>query len=110
MDNADGEITIDIDKSENGQVTLKVIDNGPGVDEETQMRMFDPFFSTKKDGTGLGLAIVQRLCGGLNIDLSVKTGIGMGTTFILHFNQFSEDGSGLKSAETSKNHSLQTSQ
>jgi two-component system nitrogen regulation sensor histidine kinase NtrY len=44
-----------------GVVRLEVADNGAGVTPNVQARMFEPYFSTKKDGTGLGLAIVSAI-------------------------------------------------
>ena len=62
-------------------VVIEVEDNGPGIPPEVQGRLFDPFFSTKKDGTGLGLPISRRIidrhCGTLDFD----TEVGHGTTF-----------------------------
>ncbi|CAI9401510.1 Sensory histidine kinase/phosphatase NtrB [Pleomorphomonas sp. T1.2MG-36] len=40
-----------------------VRDNGPGVPEEIQGHMFDPFVTTKTNGTGLGLALVAKIVG-----------------------------------------------
>lgn len=40
-----------------------VRDNGPGVPEEIQAHMFDPFVTTKTNGTGLGLALVAKIIG-----------------------------------------------
>lgn len=40
---------------------LEVLDDGPGVPEENQAHLFEPYFSTKQRGTGLGLAIVRRI-------------------------------------------------
>ncbi len=68
-------------------VILQVIDDGIGMDRETQARAFDPFFTTKDvgAGTGLGLAsvfgIVKRLGGYL--DLTSAPGEGTKFTFYL---------------------------
>lgn len=53
-------ITTSFDKD---NVSLSVEDNGPGISEENQKRLFEPFFSTKKmgKGTGLGLAVVYGI-------------------------------------------------
>lgn len=40
---------------------VEVVDDGPGVDDSIENRMFDPFFSSKGIGRGLGLAIVDRI-------------------------------------------------
>jgi nitrogen fixation/metabolism regulation signal transduction histidine kinase len=42
-------------------VQLKVVDNGPGFDEEVRDRLFEPYVTTKSKGTGLGLAIVKKI-------------------------------------------------
>ena len=42
------------------RVVVQVEDEGPGVPEEIQSKVFMPFFTTKQKGTGLGLAVVQR--------------------------------------------------
>jgi signal transduction histidine kinase len=91
IDNRSGEISIGIEKDEFGKAVIKVVDSGPGIDLKILTKIFNPFYSTKKDGTGLGLAIVQRLCGNLSIDLSINTEAGHGTSFILQFNQIPED-------------------
>ncbi|MEE9313095.1 MAG: ATP-binding protein [Rhizobiaceae bacterium] len=44
-------------------IALSVIDNGPGVPEDIQSYMFDPFVSTKQNGSGLGLALVAKIVG-----------------------------------------------
>ena len=47
-------------KVKNG-VVLDVSDSGSGINEEDREKIFEPFFSTKKQGTGLGLAIVKKI-------------------------------------------------
>ncbi|HCL85774.1 MAG TPA: hypothetical protein DIC45_04560 [Comamonadaceae bacterium] len=44
-----------------GHMCLAVADNGPGVPEEAQARIFDAFFSTKEGGMGMGLAICRSI-------------------------------------------------
>ena len=40
---------------------ITIEDTGPGFDEETRARLFEPFFSTKTQGSGLGLALVKKV-------------------------------------------------
>ena len=42
------------------RVVVQIEDEGPGIPEEIQSKVFMPFFTTKQKGTGLGLAVVQR--------------------------------------------------
>ncbi len=44
-----------------GFAELTIDDTGPGFDEETRARLFEPFFSTKTQGSGLGLALVRKV-------------------------------------------------
>lgn len=65
-------------------VEIEVKDNGPGIDPETQKRLFVPFFTTKTKGSGLGLAICRRLTESMGGTIQVRSKVGFGTTFILH--------------------------
>lgn len=51
---------------QNDILQLVVRDNGPGIPEDMQERVMQPFVTTKTRGTGLGLAIVKRLIEGMN--------------------------------------------
>jgi len=63
---------------------IEVKDNGPGIELETQRRLFVPFFTTKSKGTGLGLAICRRLMESSGGTINVRSKEGFGTTFVLH--------------------------
>ena len=43
------------------RVTVRVIDEGPGIDPAVRAKIFEPFFTTKPSGTGLGLSICQEI-------------------------------------------------
>lgn len=66
-------------------VTVEVHDTGCGMDEETQARIFDPFFSTKDSGHGLGLAAVLGIMRGHHGGIRVYSEVDKGTTFKLLF-------------------------
>ncbi|MBU0485775.1 MAG: HAMP domain-containing protein [Proteobacteria bacterium] len=55
-----GILVIDTAKLEHN-ITITITDNGTGIAEEDQKRIFEPFFTKKEKGMGFGLAIVQRI-------------------------------------------------
>lgn len=44
-----------------GRVLISVIDNGPGIDDETIEQIFVPFFTTKREGSGIGLSLSRQI-------------------------------------------------
>jgi PAS domain S-box-containing protein len=61
-------------------VILSVHDSGCGMDERTQTRIFDPFYSTKFPGRGLGLATVRGIVHGHRGAIRVRSALGRGTS------------------------------
>ena len=64
-------------------VRIRVIDDGPGIDEEDLPRIFDPFYTRRPGGSGLGLSIAHRAIqahGGALLASSVR---GEGATFAI---------------------------
>ncbi|AZG14729.1 MULTISPECIES: PAS domain S-box protein [Cupriavidus] len=72
-----------VENVEFGQcVCIDVIDQGPGVDEATKERLFEPFFSTKSDGMGMGLNICRSIIESHQGRLWVENNVdGIGCTF-----------------------------
>ena len=68
-----------------GTIVMEVADTGAGIAPEHLARIYDPFFSTKKEGqgTGLGLAVVYGIINAHNGQIDVDTAVGQGTTFIV---------------------------
>lgn len=60
-------------------VCISVRDTGHGMDENTQRRARDPFFTTRAAGSGLGLAIVERIIEAHHGTLEIKSAPDVGT-------------------------------
>ncbi|MAT59381.1 MAG: hypothetical protein CMF23_15520 [Ignavibacteriae bacterium] len=58
-----GELKIDsvVDKSKDGRILFKLMDNGLGIPEDMKKKIFEPFYTTKSSGTGLGLAVARKI-------------------------------------------------
>jgi two-component system NtrC family sensor kinase len=68
-----------------GFLNVEISDNGAGISEEDQKKIFDPFFSTKEvgSGTGLGLSICYGIVKKHDGTIEVRSRIDRGTTFIV---------------------------
>lgn len=69
--------------TENNAWNIIVDDNGKGISTELREKIFEPFFSTKKNGTGLGLAIVKKLCGENDAFITIEEKSENGTRFLI---------------------------
>jgi signal transduction histidine kinase/ligand-binding sensor domain-containing protein/DNA-binding NarL/FixJ family response regulator len=68
------------------RINFEVIDTGPGIEESKLDKLFQPFISREEDsseieGTGLGLAITKKIVEILGGHITVKSNVGIGTTF-----------------------------
>jgi two-component system nitrogen regulation sensor histidine kinase NtrY len=68
-----------------GLVRLEVADNGPGMTPEVKARVFEPYFSTKKDGSGLGLAIVSAIVADHHAYIRVRDNQPRGVRVVIEF-------------------------
>ena len=73
------------EKKNMGRVSVITLsDNGPGIPESIQEKVFQPFFSCKEEGTGLGLTIAERIVSEHGGWLDLKSREGEGATFIIN--------------------------
>ena len=72
---------------ESKQPYLDIIDNGPGIDKETQSSIFDPFFTTSSEGTGLGLYITKEVIESNRAKIRYISPATGGTCFRIYFQQ-----------------------
>src|ERR1700677_4213296 len=72
--------------AEDGRMALLSIhDEGSGIPPEVRDKIFDLYFTTKKDGSGIGLAMTYRIVELHNGSIEVESDATHGTTFILRF-------------------------
>ena len=90
---SNGHVTVRVARKQVGArdcIEFAVIDDGIGLAEEQQRRLFRPFaqgdtsISRKYGGTGLGLALVWRFCQLMGGEVTVQSALGQGATFTVH--------------------------
>ncbi|MFC3120713.1 ATP-binding protein [Agaribacter flavus] len=75
-------ISTEVDRDD---ILVKVSDSGPGISESAKAKLFNPFFTTKKEGegTGLGLSISIGIVTEHGGTIDVQSSEGQGATFIV---------------------------
>jgi signal transduction histidine kinase len=73
------------ERQERHWVEIAVHDTGQGIDPQSLVHIFDPFYTTKENGTGLGLAVAHRILQnhGGRIDVTALSGEGTSVTLSL---------------------------
>jgi len=83
-------VTIAIKEEPNSSARISVIDQGIGIDEKYQSRIFDEYFranqavDVNEHGTGLGLAIVKEIAQIHETNIEVESALGKGSVFSFH--------------------------
>ena len=81
---ADRNVQINIDEEiKDDTVLIKIKDNGNGISEAVQSKIFTPNFTTKTSGTGLGLAMSKGIVEQAKGNIWFETAAGVGTTFFV---------------------------
>ena len=80
---AAGEEVLVKTRRSNSEALVEITDRGCGISEEDREKIFQPFFSTKKQGTGLGLANVKRIMEAQEGKVTFRPNKDKGTTFII---------------------------
>jgi two-component system nitrogen regulation sensor histidine kinase NtrY len=81
-DDRKGHVRVKLQQNE-GQALLSVQDNGSGIPEALQEKVFYPNFTTKSSGSGLGLAIAKNSIEAANGRMWLESEEGKGTTFFV---------------------------
>lgn len=76
-------VTVTEEVTANDTIIIKVTDNGDGIPEIMQAKIFTPNFTTKSSGTGLGLAMCKTIVEQSRGKIWFETEVGVGTTFFV---------------------------
>ena len=87
-----GATKVEVSMVEDGKrLSVRIVDNGKGMDEATCKRAFDPFYTEAgkhdKRKVGLGLPILKQLCEATDGGVSLKSEKGVGTELSYYFAQ-----------------------
>ena len=84
MKRNDGDKLVEVvSGAENEHIFIRVSDSGPGIPPELRMKVFEPFYTTKKNGTGIGLSLCQRIITDHGGSLAVEESKWSGAQFVI---------------------------
>lgn len=84
MKEGEGVLEINIEGNDKHAV-LTISDNGSGISEENISRLFEPYFTQKRNGVGLGLTFTLNILQAHKAIIEVSSELGKGTTFTISF-------------------------
>ncbi len=93
MRNANGKGKLNVSTGESeGNVWIRITDDGPGIPKKDIWHIFDPFFTTdnKNNSSGLGLSICHGIISEHGGKIEVASAEGKGTTFIINLPAYAE--------------------
>jgi len=79
------QIKLSASRDNKNNVTIRIQDNGAGIDEEALGKIFIPFFTTKKNGSGIGLSLSKQIMRQHKGAIKVVSNVDEGTEFSLRF-------------------------
>ena len=74
------------DNDDSKFIYWEVEDNGIGIKDEHKEKIFEDFYTSKKQGTGLGLSVCKKLLNEFDADIDFKSTYGQGSKFFIKFN------------------------
>jgi C4-dicarboxylate-specific signal transduction histidine kinase len=77
------EVVISANRIAAGEIEISVTDTGPGLDPAAAARVFDPFFSTRKNATGLGLPVSNTIAKAHGGSLGYRPNTPQGAVFFV---------------------------
>lgn len=94
LEASDGEVVCCIEWVGGTSLVIKVVDQGMGITQQQQQRIFEPFYTNKINGTGLGLAVVSDVVNAHAGDIRCDSEFSIGTTMELTLPVVIADGIG----------------
>jgi signal transduction histidine kinase len=82
-DDREKKVLIKLEEAPGQTAIVTVTDNGKGIPEEIQDKLFRPNFTTKSGGMGMGLAISANIVKSMNGNIWYRTKVGEGTSFFV---------------------------
>ena len=82
IEHDNGRISIRIKKDKENAV-IEISDNGSGISEDKIPRLFEPYFTSKRNGIGLGLASTLNIIQAHNGSIEVNSELNKSTSFII---------------------------